>query len=79
MKKLVGVIISLLIIAFITLATLKIWNIEVVAIHHIINSLATLLILGIAIVVLAIIYGFFFINSQKQYNDRSGNQAHPKL
>jgi len=79
MKKVIGLFITVLTLAFITLMVLRIWDIEVVSLQNITNSSATLLILGITIIVLIVIYGFFFRNSEKQYNGKAGNRAHPKL
>ena len=79
MKKIIGVFIVLLVIAFLGILGLRIWNIEVVSLQTVIKSSATLLILGIAIVVLVISYGFYFKDNSKGYDKSVGNRAHPKV
>jgi hypothetical protein len=79
MKKIIGVFIVLLVIAFLGILGLRIWNIEVVSLQTVIKSSATLLILGIAIVVLIISYGFYFKDNSKGYDKSVGNRAHPKV
>ncbi|RZK56118.1 MAG: hypothetical protein EOO87_06200 [Pedobacter sp.] len=79
MKKVIGAIILLLSIAFLGILALRIWNIEVVSMQTIIRSSATLFILGIAIFVLLVGYGFFFNENPEKYDKTVGNKAHPKL
>jgi len=79
MKKIIGVFIVILVIAFVGILGLRIWNIEVVSLQTVIKSSATLLILGIAIVVLIISYGFYFKDNSKGYDKSVGNRAHPKV
>jgi len=79
MKKIIGIFIVILVIAFVGILGLRIWNIEVVSLQTIIKSSATLLILGIAIVVLMISYGFYFKDNSKDYDKSVGNRAHPKV
>ena len=79
MKKITGVFIVILVIAFLGILGLRIWNIEVVSLQTIIKSSATLLVLGIAIVVLIISYGFYFKDNSKGYDKSVGNRAHPKV
>ena len=79
MKKIIGVFILLLVIAFLGILGLRIWNIEVVSLQTVIKSSATLLILGIAIVVLIISYGFYFKDNAEGYDKSVGNRAHPKV
>lgn len=79
MKKIIGIFIVILVIAFVGILGLRIWNIEVVSLQTVIKSSATLLILGIAIVVLIISYGFYFKDNSKGYNKSVGNRAHPKV
>ncbi|MCX2474230.1 hypothetical protein OQZ33_07815 [Pedobacter sp. MC2016-05] len=79
MKKIIGIFIVILVIAFVGILGLRIWNIEVVSLQTIIKSSATLLVLGIAIVVLIISYGFYFKDNSKGYDKSVGNRAHPKV
>ena len=79
MKKIIGIFIVILVIAFVGILGLRIWNIEVVSLQTVIKSSATLLILGIAIVVLVISYGFYFKDNSKGYDKSVGNRAHPKV
>jgi hypothetical protein len=79
MKKIIGIFIVILVIAFVGILGLRIWNIEVVSLQTVIKSSATLLILGIAIVVLIISYGFYFKDNSKGYDKSVGNRAHPKV
>jgi len=78
MKKFIGFIIVLLVIAFLGILGLRIWNIEVVSLQTLVKSSATLIILGIAIVLLIISYGFFFRSEDKGFDQSVGNRAHPK-
>jgi len=79
MKRIVGIILLLLSIALIGVLTLRIWDIEVVSLTTIIKSTATLVLLGVAIIVLIIIYGALLRNDRRGYDRKSGNRAHPKL
>jgi len=79
MKRIIGFILLLLSIALIAILILRIWNIEVVSLTTVINSTATLLVLGSTIVVLLIIYGTFLRNEPRGYDRKSGDRAHPKL
>ena len=79
MKRIVGIILLLLSIALIGVLTLRIWDIEVVSLTTIIKSTATLVLLGIAIIVFIIIYGVLLRNDRRGYDRKSGNRAHPKL
>ncbi|RZJ60136.1 MAG: hypothetical protein EOO45_24800 [Flavobacterium sp.] len=79
MKKAIGFIIILLSLAFIAIAILKIWGIEVVSLNDIIRGSATLILLGVAILILIIAYGAFFRNNSRDYDSKRGNRAHPKL
>lgn len=79
MKKVIGIIIVLLVIAFLGIIGLRIWGVEIVSLQTILKSSATLLILGSAIVILIICYGFYFKNPSKGYDRSVGNRAHPKL
>ena len=78
MKKIIGIVITLLSIALIGVIILRIWNIEIISIENIIKSSATLLLLGLAIVILIIIYSTLLKNNNQVYNQKKGNQAHPK-
>ena len=79
MKKLIGIILVLLSIALISIVILRIWDIEIVSLNTIIKSSATLVVLGVAIVVLIILYGALLRNNNRVYDNKSGNRAHPKL
>jgi uncharacterized membrane protein len=79
MKKSIGLIALLLSLAFINIIILRIWNIQIMSIDSIVRSSATLLVLGITIVLLMILYGAFFRNNEQNYNRKTGNRAHPKL
>lgn len=79
MKKLIGALIALLCLAFITVLVLRIWGITIVSLQSIVRSALTLLVLGLTIVILIILYGAFYRNDTKNYNRKVGNKAHPKL
>ena len=79
MKKLIGIFIILLSIAFIGILILRIWGIYIVSIDELIKSGYTLLLLGALIVVLIIIYGAFLKNNSKVFKKQVGKNAHPKL
>ena len=79
MKTLIGSLAALITVAFIGLLVLRIWNIEVWSMQHIVRSSVTLIVLGVTALLLIIIYGGFFKNNQKAYNKSVGNRAHPKL
>lgn len=78
MKKLVGIFIVLLSVGFITILVLRIWGINIVSLDEIVKSTATLLSIGILIVILIIAYGAF-LRTEKGYDKTIGNKAHPKL
>ena len=79
MKKIIGIVITLLSLTVIVVIILRIWNIEIVSIDHMLKSSTTLVLLGLAIVILSIVYGTFLRNNKQDYNQKSGNKAHPKL
>ena len=79
MKKIIGIIIVLLVIAFLGILGLRIWGIEIVSLQTILKSSATLIILGLAIVILIICYGFYFKDPSKGYDRSVGNRAHPRI
>ena len=79
MKKLIGIILVLLSLALISIVILRIWDIEIVSLNTIIKSSATLVVLGVALVVLIILYGALLRNNDRSYDSKSGNRAHPKL
>ena len=79
MKRIVGIILVLLSIALIGIFILRIWDIEVVSLTSVIKSTATLVLLGVAIIVLIIIYGALLRNDRRGYDRKSGNRARPKL
>lgn len=72
MKKLVGLVIVLLSIAFFTLLILRIWGVSVVSWQNIVRSGATFVLLGALIVILIIIYFLFFKKSAKQDYRQAG-------
>jgi len=78
MKRIVGVIILLLSLAFIAIIILRIWGIRIISLQDIIRSSATLIAIGVAIVILVIVYGGFLKNKESGYKKNSGNRAHPK-
>lgn len=78
MKKIIGIVIALLSIALIGIIVLRIWNIEIISLENMIKSSATLILLGLTIVILSIVYGTFLRNNKKAYNQKIGNGAHPK-
>lgn len=79
MKHIVGIVLLLLSIALIGILVLRIWDIEVVSLAAVLKSSATLALLGVAIIVLIIIYGALLRNDRRGYDRKSGNKAHPKL
>jgi len=79
MKKIVGILILLLSIAFIGIIILRVWGITIVSLDNILRSGYTLLLLGALVVILIIVYGAFLKNDGGNYNKRVGNNAHPKL
>lgn len=78
MKKLIGIFIIFLSLSFIAILILRIWGIYIVSLDNIIKSTATLLSIGVMIVVLIIVYGAF-LKDDKGYDKTIGNKAHPKL
>lgn len=58
---------------------MRIWNIEIVSIENLVKSSATLIVLGLAIVLLLIVYGIFLRDNDQEYSKKTGNKAHPKL
>ncbi len=78
MKKLIGIFIVFLSLSFITILILRIWGIYIVSLDNIIKSTATLLSIGILLLILIIVYGALF-KSEKGYDKTVGNKAHPKL
>lgn len=79
MKTFIGLLAALICLAFISVLVLRIWNIHVVSLETVIKSSATLIVLGIAAVLLIVIYGLFFRNNEDSYNPKAGNRAHPKV
>jgi len=79
MKRIIGALLILLSIALIAILILRIWDIEIVSLSDIVKSSATLLLLGIAIVILIIVYGALLRNNKRGYDRNTGNRAHPKL
>lgn len=79
MKKIIGILILLLSIAFIGILILKVWGIHIVSLDSLLKSGYTLLLLGALIVVLIIVYGAFLKSDGSKYNRNVGNNAHPKL
>lgn len=79
MKRIVGIILLLLSIVLIGILVLRIWGIEIVSLTAVLKSTATLVLLGVAIIVLIIIYGALLRNDRLGYDRKSGNRAHPKL
>lgn len=78
MKKLVGIFIVFLSLAFVAILILRIWGVNIVSLDEIIKSTATLLSIGVLIVVLIIVYGAF-LKTDKGYDKTIGNKAHPRL
>ena len=78
MKKTIGVLIAIFIVAFIAILVLRIWGITIVSWQNVLKSSATLALLGIATVSLIIIYYFFFRKRTGDYQQNAGNRAHPK-
>ncbi|MGZ3872529.1 MAG: hypothetical protein ACXVJD_06405 [Mucilaginibacter sp.] len=78
MKRIVGVIILLLSLAFIAIVILRIWAIRIISLQDIIRSSATLVSIGVAIVMLVIVYGGFLKGKESGYQKNIGNRAHPK-
>ena len=79
MKRIVGIILLLLSIALIGILVLRIWGIEIVSLTAVLKRTATLVLLGVAIIILIIIYGALLRNDRRRYDRKSGNRAHPKL
>ncbi len=78
MKQLLGAAIVLLGLALTTLLVLRIWGIVPVSLPTLLRSGATLVVLAVAVVVLLIVWGFFFVNPTKGYDRSEGQRAHPK-
>ena len=78
MKKIIGITILLLSIAFTGILLLRIWNIHIVSLEALIRSSATLIVTGIFIVVLIVLYGAFFRRQEKAYPKDKRKHAHPK-
>lgn len=79
MKKFIGILAILLSIAFLSILVLRIWDIEIISLSNLIRSSATLLILGIATIILIVCYGVFFRKPDVKYQSKVGNRAHPKM
>ncbi|RZL62365.1 MAG: hypothetical protein EOO93_09085 [Pedobacter sp.] len=79
MKKIIGILILLLSVAFIGILILKVWGINIVSLDNILKSGYTLLLLGALIVVLILVYGAFLKGDRHKYNKKVGNNAHPRL
>ena len=79
MKRIIGSILLLLCITLLGIIALRILDIEIVSPTTLVKSTATLLILGIAIIVLIIVYGALLRNNNGGYNRKTGNRAHPKV
>ncbi|AMR34012.1 hypothetical protein A0256_22455 [Mucilaginibacter sp. PAMC 26640] len=79
MKTLIGTLAALITVVFISLIVLRIWNIELLSPQNILRSSKTLIVLGVTALLLIIIYGGFFKNNRKAYDESAGNRAHPKL
>lgn len=78
MKQLLGAAIGLLGLALTTLLVLRTWGITPVSTPTLLRSGATLAVLAVAVVLLIIVWGFFFVNPRAGYNKEQGNRAHPK-
>lgn len=79
MKNIIGILITLLSLALMAVIILRIWNIDIVSFDNMLRSSATLILLGLAILILSIVYGTFLRNNKQAYNQKTGNKAHPKL
>ncbi|MCX3264860.1 hypothetical protein [Pedobacter agri] len=78
MKRLIGLFAVVISLAFIVVLILRLWNIEMLSLQTILRSSFTLIVLGISALLLIIIYGAFFRNSQAGFDEKKGNHAHPK-
>ena len=78
MKKLIGIFIVFLSLSFIAILIFRIWGVYIVSLDNIIKSTATLLSIGILLLILIVVYGAF-LKSDKGYDKTVGNKAHPKL
>ena len=78
MKKIIGIVITLLSLALIGISILRIWNIEIISLKYMVKSSVTLLFIGLAILILIILYGALLKNNSQVYNKNKGKQAHPK-
>ncbi|WP_316850493.1 hypothetical protein [Pedobacter agri] len=78
MKRLIGLFATVISLAFIVVLILRIWNIEILSLQTIFRSSFTLILLGISALLLIIIYGAFFRNSQAGLDEKKGSHAHPK-
>nr|WP_199158787.1 hypothetical protein [Pedobacter sp. ASV2] len=79
MKKIIGILITLLVIAFAAIIILRVWGISIISLDNILKSSLTLILLTVLIVVLLIAYGFFFRNQSAGYNKNTSGKAQPKL
>lgn len=79
MKKIIGIAIVLLSMILIGIIILRIWNIEIISIENLMKSVTTLVLIGVANLLLLIVYGFLMRNDNQDYNKTKGNRAHPKL
>ena len=77
MKKLIGVFVILLVLAFTILLELSIWGINPFSWLAISKTALTILIVCIGILVLYVIGYLFFKNEKKDYDTTKGNKAHP--
>ena len=78
LKRIIGLVAILFIIAFLVILILRIWGIEIISIQNLIKSNLTLVALGVGIVILTILYGGFFRSTDDQFDKSVGNRTHPK-
>ncbi|MVN91779.1 hypothetical protein [Mucilaginibacter aquatilis] len=78
MKTLIGILAALITLAFVGLLILRVWDIKILSFETIARSSITLAILGVTSLVLIVVYGAFLKNTNRNYNNKVGNRAHPK-
>ena len=77
MKKLIGVFVFLLVLAFTILLVLSIWGVNPFSWLAISKTALTILIVCIGILVLYVIGYLFFKNGKKGYDTTKDDEAHP--
>lgn len=79
MKKIIGALIAVLSIAIIGIIILKIFGIVILSLAFVLKGFESLILLGVLLLVLLIIYGFFFKKQDKGYATKGEGISQRKL